>query len=135
MNRCLMLSFRMDSVIEGPDWKHLCGAPLGGVCRNFWWRRQVWLKKSVMWKNEARKGDAKLSPTSHSFTFPAETAMDNAVTLNKSKKVCSISKKIPFSMPWMIYRFTVWQHSFAVKLRKPCPITLVSGKNFCCDCR
>jgi len=20
----------------GADWKHFCGAPLGGVCRNFW---------------------------------------------------------------------------------------------------
>jgi len=30
----------------------------------------------------------------------------------------------------MTYRFTIWWNSFAVKLRKPCAITLVSKENF-----
>jgi len=54
-----------------------------------------------------------------------------------SWKVCSSNKRLYFSRPGIMAMNDLWWcslYSFAVKLRKLCPITLVSGENFYYDC-
>ena len=81
----------------GPDWKHFCGALLSGVCRNFWGETSSHNDRN-QWCERARPKCATPSKgglgASHSFTSPAETSMDNAVTLNKSYTQCFPSGRL-----------------------------------------
>jgi len=75
----------------GPDWKHFWGALLSGVCRNFWGETSSHNDRNQRCER-ARPKCATPSKgglgASHSFTSPAETSMDNSVTLNKSYTQC-----------------------------------------------
>ena len=137
----------------GPDWQHLCGTSLSGVCRTFLEENHV-ITIDIRWCESEDGGMTNFPLFNINFT-------DNAVTPNKCMscyvqylqrwdiwcsatahtelKFCSNSNRsytrCRVYQPWAIYRFTIWQYSFAGEIKQTCPITLVLGENFCCDGR
>ena len=124
----------------------LMRAPLSGVCRTFLGERHV-IKIEIRWCEREVRG------MTH-FHLSSINVTDNAVTPNKCMscyvqclqrwdiwcsatahtelKFCSNSNRFNFRcrvyQQWAIYRFTIWQYSFAGEIKKTSDHSRFRGK-------